>query len=1502
MLNKPRECDGCALCDVGTGFSVPDGTGANGVLIIGEALGEYEKNVGKPFRPEGPGGHVLEQAIKSLGMDRAQFAMWSIVACQPPGYVLTILGQSYEYAAIEHCKTHTRRVVQQFKPRVIVACGPVAVRVLTGLTGKKLRVDDLQGFAIPSPDYPGVRVIPTYDPGTIQRGAWQVFPVLRLALAKAVKLAREGWKEPEFTCIESASPVVVEEMADKLKANPEMELNFDFETDGGEIELDAVKGEDAEEEEERRGGKKAISTQQTITQVNLSIRDGEACAIDFNADTRSAVERILGTPNLKHGHNCFARNTSVWTPLGWRPIHKMKVGDAVYSDAEGVRTVQHITGVVKGLDDRPWVEVRVDGAYNRGVGKWGNPGVICTPDHEWFTPQGKVRADSLHEGVPIYLPRLGSPALIAGCILGDGHITKANRLMSGHTNVGWAKAKADAFGSKLHKTLRAPNGTFNKDTCVFYTLSVQIPAFWRAQYYDARKQKQWVPPDGPRALAILYGDDGCLSKHGSTDGRHNNATLALHKFGPDVETVRKWFERKFGTCTLHNGHVLYMHKDASHKFWEYIAASLHPSMYYKLPDAYKGRYNGWMSAGHLQAGTVISVTSLETQDKHKYCLSVTGTRHSFFTRAGLVSNCWMFDLPVAHHNNLSVNGIVMDSMWMFHHAYPDLPGSYKKVAGDSLKDQGSLASLQFCASFYGFPWPWKHMRLNQGMLYGCYDGIAGRMVYNGARRDLVKLGCWDSYITFVQRLRPILADAERRGIPINRQKLQEFITLLEGKEKQELAKLAPMIPEAFQPAKQKMGLKKEPKDMTGYVKRSFFLLEPEPCGCVKKKRAAKCGECGGRGSTFDARDEVVDCVVCQGRGSTEAITIAREDCPQCDGTGEVKGDVTRWCQLLPFNPDSPAQVKAYALYTGPTPQGYKERHIIPKNSKRKYAMDKETLEHLAKMYKDPVYQTVLAAKAITKMKGTYGEGWLSRTSSTDECVHTQFLFLPATGQLSSIGPNVMNQPSPLRHGELALKFAEAVEAKPGYKIVGLDYKSYHAQTLAHEAKDWDYLRLARLDIHSFLAGRMLRIEGYKQALGWDDDKLGAWLKEIKKKHEKVRNRQAKPCIAEGQMVLTDNGLVPIERVTLAHKVWDGVEWVSHEGVICKGVKEVITYDGLAATPDHDVYTEYGKIQFGSAAHRLARLIRSGDGELPIQIMESHGEDKTYGKKASDFDYLRMRMWQDSSGGPVQTVDIRLRRKRTRHRTTVCIAPSVYPVRSSAFAARRPHTFFVQERADWRANNTTETPKHVARVYDIVNAGPRHRFTVSNRLVHNCILGYGFGMGAARLYASNPDNFSSIHEAQQVFDAFSSAFPNAARYREEAPELAHRQKFLKSPFNCIRWFWNVKGYNFRKKEWTHGLDWDKAIAFRPANNAFCQKKVAMLVCEELGYMERYGFNFDLHDALYFHCKAELVEECVHNVRREMEAPSSVLLMPDGSGFSVAVEVKVGRSMAELQEVK
>src|ERR1019366_2540500 len=42
-------------------------------------------------------------------------------------------------------------------------------------------------------------------------------------------------------------------------------------------------------------------------------------------------------------------------------------------------------------------------------------------------------------------------------------------------------------------------------------------------------------------------------------------------------------------------------------------------------------------------------------------------------------NCFAFDMLVARHNHVPWNGVTDDTMLMFHHLYPDLPGKRGKM-------------------------------------------------------------------------------------------------------------------------------------------------------------------------------------------------------------------------------------------------------------------------------------------------------------------------------------------------------------------------------------------------------------------------------------------------------------------------------------------------------------------------------------------------------------------------------------------------------------------------------------------------------------------------------------------------------------------------------------------------------------------------------------------------------------------------------------------------------
>jgi len=70
------------------------------------------------------------------------------------------------------------------------------------------------------------------------------------------------------------------------------------------------------------------------------------------------------------------------------------------------------------------------------------------------------------------------------------------------------------------------------------------------------------------------------------------------------------------------------------------------------------------------------------------------------------------------------------------------------------------------------------------------------------------------------------------------------------------------------------------------------------------------------------------------------------------------------------------------------------------------------------------------------------------------------------------------------------------------------------------------------------------------------------------------------CFDANTLVLTDSGIIPIAEVTKEHKLFDGIEWVEHEGLIEQGVKEVITYAGITATADHEfLLSTYGAHDF-----------------------------------------------------------------------------------------------------------------------------------------------------------------------------------------------------------------------------------------------------------------------------------------------------------------------------------
>lgn len=419
--------------------------------------------------------------------------------------------------------------------------------------------------------------------------------------------------------------------------------------------------------------------------------------------------------------------------------------------------------------------------------------------------------------------------------------------------------------------------------------------------------------------------------------------------------------------------------------------------------------------------------------------------------------------------------------------------------------------------------------------------------------------------------------------------------------------------------------------------------------------------------------------------------------------------------------------------------------------------------------------------------------------------------------------------------------------KPGHKLIVADFSSIERVVLAWLAgEDWVLDAYAtKKDLYMATASQMFGVP-------------------VTDKRDPLRQKGKiadLACIAEGQLVLTDRGLVPIEEVTTEHKVWDGEEWVTHDGVVFRGEREVITYEGLTATKDHLVWIE-GKsepIRFEYAAASRARLLRSGNGGKAIRVGEDYKPGKTVGQELEllqDVDPMRklrpdsMDNLKQSAKGYIkglpemcatkadtsmvrQAVNCcqtkmrkptgcqlqKLRSKGYQIQLPICTGSRSLDRREFGPAGQKVgdrqdrqqrslrtgeysvcnqkrklqqqtnHPFTgmgpqkmalcqkcggkeINPRDDERGNyqgcqtssfgqtEKLENYKRKARLYDILNAGPNNRFTVSDCLVHNC--GYGGSVGALKAMGALEMGLME-EELKPLVDAWRAANPNIVRF-------------------------------------------------------------------------------------------------------------------------------------------
>ena len=169
-------------------------------------------------------------------------------------------------------------------------------------------------------------------------------------------------------------------------------------------------------------------------------------------------------------------------------------------------------------------------------------------------------------------------------------------------------------------------------------------------------------------------------------------------------------------------------------------------------------------------------------------------------------------------------------------------------------------------------------------------------------------------------------------------------------------------------------------------------------------------------------------------------------CSRCHGAGVVKGMVPRYCIRLPFNPNSPDQLKRYAQA---------RNHTVPRSG-----MGRDGIAQLARQTGDPVYNVLHQIKTLEAISGvmaplTARGALLSDDASDVERIHTHFMFTDAAGSISSKYPDIITAPPAHRYPGIAEIWNRCLVTNPtpDTRLVRLDCGPLELEMFALEARD-----------------------------------------------------------------------------------------------------------------------------------------------------------------------------------------------------------------------------------------------------------------------------------------------------------------------------------------------------------------------------------------------------------------------------------------------------------------
>lgn len=117
-----KNCQKCSLCQLRRNVVFGVGNRTADVMFIGEGPGEQEDRQGEPF--VGAAGHLLDDMMSIIDLNRTNTYIANIVKCRPPN------NRDPEEGEQDACFGYLQNQIELIQPKIIVCLGRVAAKRL----------------------------------------------------------------------------------------------------------------------------------------------------------------------------------------------------------------------------------------------------------------------------------------------------------------------------------------------------------------------------------------------------------------------------------------------------------------------------------------------------------------------------------------------------------------------------------------------------------------------------------------------------------------------------------------------------------------------------------------------------------------------------------------------------------------------------------------------------------------------------------------------------------------------------------------------------------------------------------------------------------------------------------------------------------------------------------------------------------------------------------------------------------------------------------------------------------------------------------------------------------------------------------------------------------------------------------------------------------------------------------------------------------------------------